>query len=178
MTIAFPIESFAGNVVGMLQAEVNLKYIWELILGIKVGKAGYAYAITSSGNLIAHPDLSLVLQGHNIAHLDQVKAAFQATPDIPKAGAFVATNLQGKSVISSYAIIPNLNWAVFIERPAGEAYEPLYASMLRTSSLLLIGLGVAVLASLFVARRVVRPLRTPLSANMSETLTRLEFSVG
>jgi len=160
MTIAFPIESFPGNVIGVLQAEVNLKYIWELILGIKVGKAGYAYAITSSGDLIAHPDLSLVLQGHNIAHLDQVKAAFQATPDIPKAGALVANNLQGKRVISSYAIIPNLVWAVFIERPAQEAYEPLYASMLRASSLLLIGLGVAVLASLFVARRVVRPLRT------------------
>ncbi|MBI2997317.1 MAG: HAMP domain-containing protein [Deltaproteobacteria bacterium] len=160
MTIAFPIESFSGNVIGVLQAEVNLKYIWEVISGIKVGKAGYAYATTSSGNLIAHPDLSLVLQGRNIAHLEQVKAAFQPTPDLPKAGALVANNLQGQSVISSYAIIPNLGWAVFIERPAQEAYEPLFASVLRTSSLLLIGLGVALLASLFVARRVGRPLQS------------------
>lgn len=160
MTVAFPIESFARNVVGGLQAEVNLKYIWELILGIKVGKAGYAYTVTRSGNLIAHPDLSLVLQGRNIAHLDQVKAAFQLTPGIAKSGALVANNLAGKRVISSYATIPNLDWAVFIERPAQEAYEPLYASMLRTSSLLFIGLGVALLASLFVARRVVHPLQT------------------
>ncbi|MBI2348659.1 MAG: GAF domain-containing protein, partial [Deltaproteobacteria bacterium] len=34
-----------------------------------------------------------------------------------------------------------------------------YASMVRTSTLLLIGLGMALLASLFVARRVVRPIR-------------------
>ncbi|HBA41269.1 MAG TPA: hypothetical protein DCZ05_16585 [Deltaproteobacteria bacterium] len=160
MTFAFPIESFPGNVIGVLQAEVNLKYIWELISGIKVGKAGYAYTITSSGNLIAHPDLSLVLQGRNVAHLDQVKAAFQLTPGIAKSGALVANNLEGKRVISSYAIIPNLDWAVFIERPVEEIYEPLYASILRTSSLLLIGLGVALLASLFVARRVVHPLQT------------------
>ena len=38
-------------------------------------------------------------------------------------------------------------------------YEPLYASMLRTSSLLLVGLGLALLASLYLARRVVRPLQ-------------------
>lgn len=160
MTVAFPIESFPGNVIGVLQAEVNLKYIWELISGIKVGKAGYAYTITSSGNLIAHPDLSLVLQGRNFAHLDQAKAAFEPTPGVPKTKALVANNLEGKRVISSYAIIPNLDWAVFIERPVEEIYEPLYASILRTSSLLLIGLGVALLASLFVARRVVRPLQT------------------
>ena len=40
----------------------------------------------------------------------------------------------------------------------GEAYEPLYGSMLSTSSLLLVGLVVALLASLFVARRVLGPL--------------------
>lgn len=160
MTIAFPIESFAGNVIGVLQAKVNLKYIWEVISGIKVGKAGYAYAITRSGDLIAHPDLSLVLQGRNIAHLDQVKAALRASAGTLKSGALVANNLEGKRVISSYASIPNLDWAVFMERPAEEAYEPLYASIFRTSTLLLIGLGVALLASFFVARRVVHPLQT------------------
>jgi signal transduction histidine kinase len=49
---------------------------------------------------------------------------------------------------------------VFIERPVEEAYEPIYASLLRTSILLLIGLGVPLLATLFVRRRVVRPLET------------------
>ncbi|HYA29848.1 MAG TPA: HAMP domain-containing sensor histidine kinase, partial [Acidobacteriota bacterium] len=45
-----------------------------------------------------------------------------------------------------------------VEQPVGEAYEPLYASMLRTSSLLIGGLVVALLASFFVARRVLGPL--------------------
>lgn len=156
MTIALPIEPFKGNVIGVLQAEVNLKYVWEVISGIKPGKAGYAYTVTRSGDLIAHPDISLVLQGRNVSQLDQVKAAFQTFPGTDKA--MVALNLQGAKVISSYALIPKLDWAVFIERPVEEAYEPLYASMLRTSSLLLVGLGVALLASFFVARRVVRPL--------------------
>ena len=79
---------------------------------------------------------------------------------MPKQKAVVAHDLQGKKVISSYALVPGLDWAVFVERPVEDAYEPLYASILRTSSLLLVGLGVALLATLLVSRRVVRPLET------------------
>ncbi|MBI4488367.1 MAG: GAF domain-containing protein [Deltaproteobacteria bacterium] len=160
MTLAVPIERFASDVIGVLQTEVNLKYIGELVSGMKVGRAGYAYLVTRSGDLVAHPDISLVLQRRNVAGLNQVKAAFQAAPGLPKQKAVLAQNLQGTKVFSSYAFIPSLDWAVLIERPVGEAYEPLYASIIRTSSLLLIGLGMALLASFLVARRVVRPLQT------------------
>jgi HAMP domain-containing protein len=160
MTVALPIEHYKRKIIGVLQAEVNLKYVWEVVSSIKQGKAGYAYAVTRSGDLIAHPDISLVLQGRNLSHLDQVKAAFQTRPSVDRARALIARNLQGAKVISSYALIPNLDWTVFIERPVEEAYEPLYASMFRTSSLLMIGLGVALLATLLVSRRVVRPLET------------------
>jgi hypothetical protein len=73
MSIAVPIERFAGEVIGVLQAEVNLKYIWDVVSGVRVGKAGYAYLVSRSGDLIAHPDISLVLQQHSVAQLDQVR---------------------------------------------------------------------------------------------------------
>jgi len=63
-------------------------------------------------------------------------------------------------VFSSFVLIPSIDWAVFIEQPVNEGYGPLYASMLRTAGLLLAGLGFALLAGVFVARRVVRPLET------------------
>jgi signal transduction histidine kinase len=158
MTIAFPIEQFAGTVIGVLQAEVNLKHVWDVVSNIKAGQAGYAYVVSRSGDLIAHRDISLVLRRQNLSHLTQVKAASQAVSGAPWTEVTVAYNLEGKKVISSYAFIPSLQWVVIIERPAEEAYTPLYASMLRTSALLLVGFTMAVLASLFVGRRVVRPL--------------------
>ncbi len=161
MTIAIPIERFAGDVIGVLQAEVNLKYIGDVVSAIKVGRAGYAYLVSRSGDLIAHPDISLVLQRRNVAQLEQVKEAFQPIlPGVAKATTITAENVHGNEVFSSSALIPSLDWAVIIERPLKEAYEPLYASVVRASSLLLVGLGLALLASLFLARRVVRPLRT------------------
>jgi signal transduction histidine kinase len=160
MTIAVPIDRFAGDVIGVLQAEVNLKYIGDVVSAITVGKAGYAYAVTRSGELIAHPDISLVLQRRNVAQLEQIKAAFQSGLGVPRQNAIVAQNLQGKKVLASFALIPTLDWAVMLERPVEEAYETLYASMIRTSALLLVGLGMALMASFFVARRVIRPLGT------------------
>jgi signal transduction histidine kinase len=160
MTIAVPIERFSGDVIGVLQAEVNLKYIGDVVSSITVGKAGYAYAATRSGELIAHPDISLVLQRRNVAQLEQIKTAFQPGSGTPKQNAIVAQNLQGKKVLASFAVIPTLDWAVMLERPIEEAYETLYASIIRTSALLLVGLGMALLASFFVARRVIRPLGT------------------
>src|ERR1043166_5944154 len=159
MTIAVPIERFAGDVIGVLQAEVNLKYIGDVVSSLTIGKAGYAYAVSRSGELIAHPDISLVLQRRNIGQLPAVAAAFDTAPGTRSVNAVVAKNLQGKDVLSSFALIPGFEWAVIVERPLEEAYEALYASMLRTSALFMIGLGMALFASYFLARRVVQPVR-------------------
>lgn len=158
MTMGVPIERFAGEVIGVLQAEVDLKHVWQVISGVQVGRAGYAYLVTRSGYLIAHPDISLVLQQRNLAHLTQVKKAFQPYSNGPSLNALVAESLLGEKVFCSYALIPSLNWAVLTELPIGEVYAPLYASMLRTSGLLLAGLGVALFATLLIRYRIVRPL--------------------
>src|SRR5262245_5943994 len=158
MTIAFPIEQYTGTVIGVLQAEVNLKHVWDVVSNIKTGEAGYAYVVSRSGDLIAHRDISLVLRRQNLAHLTQVKGALEVASGAPRPIVTVTANLEGKKVISSSAFIPSLQWLVIIERPVEEAYTPLYASLLRSSALLLVGFTMAVLASWFVRRRVVRPL--------------------
>jgi len=160
ITVAVPLKQFPGKIIGALIAEVNLKYIGEVISSIKVGKAGRAYVVTRSGDLIAHPDMSLVLQHSNLRHLEQVKAAFITVRDGASQKATVSYDLAGEKVLSSYAAIPTLDWAVIVERPEKEAYELLYASVMRTSSLLLLGFGMALLASLLLARRVIHPLNT------------------
>src|SRR6185295_6401731 len=152
VVVAVPIERLAGEVMGGVQAETSLKDIFDLVSGVKLGKAGYAYVVTHSGNLIAHANSRLVLQRRNLRQLEQVAAAFQSDPRGFRPKAIVTHNIEGQKVFSSFALIPILDWAVFVVRPVGDAYAPIYASLLRTSILLLIGLGVALLASFFVAR--------------------------
>ncbi len=71
----------------------------------------------------------------------------------------VARDIQGQRVLSTYLPISRLNWKVFVEQPIGEAFAPMYISILRTGGLLLIGLLASVLASLFLARKMVAPIR-------------------
>jgi signal transduction histidine kinase len=153
MRIGVPIERFAGDVIGVLIAEVNLKYIWDVVSQITVGRNGYVYVVSREGDLIAHPDISLVLQKRNLKELSQVKAALAGTPIV----SVTPPNLAGQEVFPAYALIPELGWAVLVERPVGEAYALLYASMLRSAILLLVGLGMAAVASWVIGRRVVRP---------------------
>ena len=152
MRMAVPIERVAGEVIGVLMAEVNLTYIWEVMSRITVGQTGYAYVVSPQGDLIAHPDLSLVLQHQRLTHLRQVQAALAGVPS-PS----TQTNLQGERVLTTWAAIPLVGWAVLVERLAREAYAPLYRSLLRTAVLFLLGLGMAGLVRVLIHRRVVRP---------------------
>jgi len=146
---------------GVIVAEVNLKFVWEIISRIKVGTAGRAYATDSGGNLIAHPDISLVLKKTNLSSLHQVAAAMVPSPepDEWKKRVSVSKDLHGQNVLTAYADIPPLGWLVFLETPLAEAFEPLYASIYRTASLLLIGIVLSVLASFALARKMVKPIR-------------------
>lgn len=154
MRMGLPIEPFAGQVIGSLIADVNLKYIWDVISNIIVGEGGYAYVVSSQGDLIAHPDISLVFQRQNLSRLQQVQSALEQQP-----GPLTASpNLVGDRVAAAYANIPSLRWAVLVERPTSEANRPLYESLLRTALLLLLGLGMAALASILITKRVVSPL--------------------
>ncbi|HEX3882835.1 MAG TPA: PAS-domain containing protein [Stellaceae bacterium] len=150
----------AGRSAGVTVAEVNLKLIWDVITGLKIGQGGYAYVVDGRGRLIAHPDISLVLRDTDFLHLSQVAAALQ---QIPGAGAgpdvTVATNAGGASVLSAHAAIAQLGWLVFVEVPLEEAYAPLYGAALRSSVLLILGLAGATLAALFLARRMTGPIR-------------------
>jgi signal transduction histidine kinase len=141
---------------GALVAEVNLKFIWDVVSRIQVGKSGYAYVVDSSGDLIAHPDISAVLSRPDLKALPQIRAlAGVDTGDEPS----VAHNLQGQQVLTARAAVDPPGWWVFVEQPLQDAFAPLYASVLRTAVLLVAGLVLAVLVSLFLARRMVTPIR-------------------
>ena len=155
MTISRP----AGNG-GVTVAEVNLKFVGDVVSRIKIGQAGLAFVIDSSATLIAHPDISLVLQKTHLAGLAQV-AALTKAPDAEEdaAATAVARDLKGVEVITANARIPTLGWTVFVELPLAEAFKPIYASIQRMGLLLLAGLVASMLASFFLARLMVRPIR-------------------
>ena len=159
MTITIPIERYVGEIIGVLQAQVNLRFIWDLVSSIQFGGGGHAYIVTRYGDLIAHPSISLVLQRQNLSVLDQVQKGFSDNPQtINKTSTSVTANLHGAKVLSSFTLIPKLDWLVIIEQPMREAYHNIFEALLRTSGLLLFGVAMTLVASLLMIRRVLKPL--------------------
>src|SRR5712671_3188540 len=151
----------AGRNAGVTIAEVNLKLIWDVITGMKIGQGGYAYVVDREGRLIAHPDISLVLRNTDLSKLPQVGAAHAEGPGGQSASSavMIAKSIYGGSVLTAHAAIAPLGWTVFVELPLSEALAPLYGSALRTAGLLALALGLATLAALLLARRMVVPIR-------------------
>jgi signal transduction histidine kinase len=154
ITIAVPGMGAAGITV----AEVNLKFIWEVISRIKVGEKGIAYVVDSQGQLIAHPDISYVLRKSDLSALPQVKTALARRGSAGPHSVSIASSGDGREVLTAYSSIDALGWHVFAEQPLAEAFAPLYASLVRNGILLLGGLVLAIAASLYFARRMVTPI--------------------
>jgi len=152
MTIAMP--QVGG---GVTVAEVNLKFIWDVVSQIKVGKAGLAYTVDGGGALIAHPDISLVLQKTSLAELAQVKAALAEAPGGQEVT--IAKDLKGHDVLTAHSVITPLGWVVLVEQPLEEAFETIRASATRTALFVVLGIALAVVASAVLARRLARPIQ-------------------
>ncbi|MGY8707767.1 ATP-binding protein [Bradyrhizobium sp. 18BD] len=154
MTLATRGNGPAPNVV---VAEVNLRFIWDLVAGIRVGNTGKAYVVDRMGLLIAHPDLWPALRRSDLSGHADVRAALDGVG--PPSGGLVKEDLSGQRVLSTYATVPSLGWLVFVELPLTEAYAPIYASIGRSTFLLVILLACAVLVSLWLSRRMTVPIQ-------------------
>ncbi len=133
----------SGNraAVGVVVAEINLKLIWDVISNIKVGETGKAFVLDQPGNLIAHPDLSMVLRGADVEilrPLQELRADVLASN-----GAASGRNAEGRIVMAAVAPVPDVNWTVVVEQSLSEALAPIYAALWRTGGLLLAGTTLA-----------------------------------
>jgi signal transduction histidine kinase/putative methionine-R-sulfoxide reductase with GAF domain/HAMP domain-containing protein len=68
-------------------------------------------------------------------------------------------NIQGQEVLTASAPILPLGWIMFVELPVKEAYASLYAALQRLATVLAAALIFAVLAGIFLARRMVGPIQ-------------------
>ena len=157
LTFAFASEHRGG---GVIVVELNLKFVWDVIAQVHVGKTGHAYVVDNHGQLISHPNISLVLQKTELSSLPQVRDAI-APPNSVTAPSKVTDvrSFEGQPVLASHAPITPLGWVVLVEQPLTEAFAPLYASLVRTTLLWLLGLGLSIAAGLVLARRMVTPIR-------------------
>jgi GAF domain-containing protein/HAMP domain-containing protein len=170
IAIAIPVKDSVGDFQGTLIAEVDLKFMWDLVDQLKVGSTGYAYVVDNQGNLLAFKDTSRVLSGENVKKIGEV-SEFVTNPsqetDITP-GITSYTGLLGNTVVGTYFPLGTPQWAVVTELPWQEAYQGVIQNLWITVAILLVMALLAGLVGVFLARRLSVPL-----INLTETATRI-----
>jgi signal transduction histidine kinase len=158
LTLAVPLGTESTNSGGVLTAKLSLEVFRDIVSEVRFGHAGYAYLVDKSGRLIGSSDSSVVLDRINLhgraklsGFIEQNKA--DGNPGSEEQG------IGGSQVLSTYAPVTGLPWAVMVEEPARLALADL-AILRRNDSLLFLGLlSVAAAVIIWLSRRITTPIQ-------------------
>jgi signal transduction histidine kinase len=134
-------------------AEINLKYVRDVVAGVRVGRQGRAYAVDRTGRLIAHAEAGLVLRNTDLS------ALLQRIDAQPSETLHRANGLEGEPVMVAQALAPPLDWRVLVELPQSEADEPLSQALARSLWVAAASLAGALLFAIALSWRMIRPIR-------------------
>ena len=159
LDIAAP-ESDGNGVVG---EKIRASTFRDQILGTRIGEKGYAYAVAAHGRPIAHPHLTVGGTATFSApttlktiRLPQVTKALASGADT---GWTTGRNYSHQKVLTAWATVEPVGWKVFVEQPESEAFASIRGTLWRTVLIVAAFVGAAILLSILLARRLVRPIR-------------------
>ncbi|SDT22420.1 adenylate/guanylate cyclase domain-containing protein [Bradyrhizobium canariense] len=145
--------SHTGFNAGVTVAEVDLRFLSDFLGDAQIGKATYAYVVDPRGKVLASsangPEV-----GKDLAALPQVAALIAPNSRAPASG----TDAEGQSVLTASSTVPKLGWSVLFEQPTAQALAPIRDQLLRIALLIGLGLAVAILAGIVMARRMLVPI--------------------
>src|SRR5437773_536583 len=142
VTMAIPFWGAAQSIVGGVSAEADLSFLWEVIGKIHFATAGYAYLVDEHGNLIAHGDATLVLKRPNLRQVAGVQKFLRNPAHSDSTPAQEGRGLLDKPVLTTYAPVPELGWAVILEEPIDAALANV--ETLKRSALVFLAIGLFV----------------------------------
>ncbi len=142
----------------VVTAATSLRFVGERVAAAGAGAGETVYVVDREGRLLSHPDPTMVLARTDLHALPHVARMIAA--QAPAARFFAnARSLDGRAVVATAFPVPGMAWTVFIETPRAAALAPVYDALLRSALLMLVGVAIAVGASVPLARRMVQPIR-------------------
>jgi len=168
--LAVPIKDDHNAIIGVLSAAIPGNILSQEIGDIVVGQTGYCYILGLTGTTIAHKNFDLVTSQDNI--LNNAKTNNELTSlatftqhaleiDESELGYY---EYKGEKFIASYATIKITDWTVILRASVHE-----FMGTVKSLRISMIGIGVIILVIAliivyFVARAMVKPVQTVVSA--------------
>jgi class 3 adenylate cyclase/HAMP domain-containing protein len=145
--------SQSGYNAGVTLAEIDLRFLSDFLGDAQVGKVAFAYVIDPHGKVLASSARGPEV-GRDISKLPQVAALIKPDGRSLTSG----TDVEDHSVLTASNALPKLGWYVLFEQPTAQALAPIRDQLVRIALLIALGLGVAILAGILLARRMLIPI--------------------
>jgi PAS domain S-box-containing protein len=158
IAMAVPVTDIFNDSKRILLAEVNLKFMWDLVGSMKIGENGLAYVVDKKGALIAFGDISRVLKGENVVHLSEVSEFVKGDILTHKDSAAVVKGILGNRVVANHVHLETPDWAVVVELPVSEAYKTVTATLMVSFLIILLSFALAIIAGIYLSKRITKPI--------------------
>ena len=170
LAVIVPVMDDNKNHISSLVALIPGNWLSDNIDDIVIGQTGNCYVLGVEGATVAHKDQSVVEKMYNLIESSKTDSELAST------AAFLSRSLEidetevgyytykGTSYIASFATIKTTDWTVVIRAPVNEfmgTVNTLRTSMIGSSVIIL---ALALLIVYIVARTVVKPIKTVVSA--------------
>ena len=134
-------------------AEIDLRFLSDFLGDAAVGKVAAAYVVDRRGQVLANsakgPEVA-----RDVSALPQVAALIKPRGQALASG----TDTGGEAVLTASDVVPKLGWLVLYEQPTALALAPIRDQLWRVALLIGLGLLVAILAGMLLARRMLIPI--------------------
>lgn len=150
MRVSLPVR-YAGQIAGVLLAEVNLRGIWDRVDNIPIGETGSISVVTQEGWIIAHRDKKKVIRGETLALPGLTDRTAGTTALKEREGS-------GEAWLYTHAFISSLGWNVIVQQSVKEAHASSREMALRSWVLILFSLAATLAVAFALARWIVRPI--------------------
>lgn len=140
-------------------AELDLRHVVRTVRQLRVGTSGRAFLIDPANRIIAHPSLSKTLTLTDLSGSEQVRQLRTVARTLEQGlpASLSVRNTDGEDVRTTAVQLTRPPWLLIVEEPLDEAMLPVRNALIRTMLLLVVGLIAAFAMSLWLARRLTRP---------------------
>ncbi|MBN1585512.1 sensor histidine kinase [Candidatus Uhrbacteria bacterium] len=158
VVVASAVKDVFGRFRGTLMAEISIKFMWDLVGGMRVGEGGLAYVTDRKGFLLAFPDSGRVLKGGDVSGLEVMEAYRQG--DLLSDGGYAAISrgIDGTLAVVTLVSVGLPGWVVITELPFWEAYAILVQEVVLFVVFILLLYVLFVAVSRYLSRRLSLPI--------------------
>ncbi|MEZ4672325.1 MAG: GAF domain-containing protein [Anaerolineae bacterium] len=154
ISITSPVYDTANKLIGIVNANVDVRNLVAIVEDTVIGQAGEVYFVNSEGRIVLDGDITHLFT--DLSNENAIKSALRG-----ETGTTVEIDHEGNNSLLNY--VPSAGeetWSAVAALPYSEIQDPINALALRTLILAAIAAVVVTIAVLFIARRIVQPIRT------------------